>query len=610
MSTHAAPRLTPIARLFAAGASVAALAACATAPQPTSQAALRPSAIVAEEPSHDNASVYGLYLAGEAALDDGESQDAAFYLSRASAKSPDAGFIKERAFAAALVAGEVDRAASLAASLRPPEPKDEDSIYTLGVLTQATVELAQNHAKEAYALLSASPQGGHSDAILLLKPWAAAMAGDMAAATAPLPETKDRGVRAFGALGRAMLLERAGRQSQAEAAYKDQATKGVLFALADGAFLERHGRAAEAVALYDETLAKDPGDPAIVAARSRAAAGRPAPPQPSLKSGAAQALVGPAALLLEAKQGDAGLAYLRLALRLDPHMDEAWVLVGEALEGAGDSTAARQAYAQVQPNSAEYPTAQDRLAVSLQAIGDKALALDIARAAATKAPDDPQTLVVLADILRDDERYGEAVDVLDKLIAKVGGDAATSWRLYYLRGAALEQAGDWPQAQGDLQQALKLRPDDPEILNFLGFAWADRGENLKQALSLLQKATLLDPQNGAVIDSLGWVHYRLGDYRQAVHELELAAALDAADPEVNDHLGDAYWRVGRRLEARYQWRRVLTLSPDATRRTSVETKLVDGLQASPAPQAQNVGTANPASAVANSGSASASASPH
>jgi Flp pilus assembly protein TadD len=258
------------------------------------------------------------------------------------------------------------------------------------------------------------------------------------------------------------------------------------------------------------------------------------------------------------------------------------VLVGETMNGAGDPVSARNAYTEVQPGSPEYATAQDRLALSLQTSGDKARALDIARAVAAKAPDDPQTLVVLADLLRDDERYGEAVDVLDKLIAKVGGDAAASWRLYYLRGAALEQAGRWPQAQGDLQQALKLKPDDPEILNYLGFAWADRGENLKQALTLLQKATLLDPQNGAVIDSLGWVHYRLGDYYQAVHELELAAALDAADPEVNDHLGDAYWRVGRRLEAKYQWRRVLSLSPGAVQRATVETKLVDGLQASPA----------------------------
>jgi len=578
-----------IARLLAAGASVAVLAGCASSPAPPPSAALRASDVVSVEAPHDAASVYGLYLAGEAALDDGASQDAAFYLSRASAKSPDAEFIKDRAFAAALVAGEVDRAASLAESLRTPEPKEEDSIYTLGVLTRATVDLAGGHGKLGYALLSTAPQGGHSDAILLLKPWAAAMAGDMAAATAPLPETRDRGVRAFGALGRALLLEHAGHQTQAETAYREQSGKGVLFALAYGAFLERRGRQAEAIALYDKTLAKEPGDPALGAARSRAAANRPAPPQLSLKSGAAQALVGPAALLIEAKQGDAGLAYLRLALRLDPHMDEAWILVGETMDGAGDPLSAREAYAKVQPGSPEYATAQDRLAVSLQSSGDKARALDIARAAAAKAPDDPQTLVVLSDILRDDDRYGEAVDVLDKLIAKTGGDAATSWRLYYLRGAALEQSGKWPQAQGDLQQALKLRPDDPEILNYLGFAWADRGENLKQALTLLQKATLLDPQNGAVIDSLGWVHYRLGDYRQAVHELELAAALDAADPEVNDHLGDAYWRVGRRLEAKYQWRRVLSLSPNPAQRTSVEAKLVDGLQGASAPQTPAVG---------------------
>jgi tetratricopeptide (TPR) repeat protein len=448
---------------FAAGASIAALtlslAACATSPP---SLALRTGDVAPVDESHDSASVYGLYLAGETALDDGQSQDAAFYLSRASAKSPDADFIKERAFAAALVAGDVDRAASLAVSLRPPAPEEENSIYTLGVLAQATVDLAQNRDKEGYALLSSSPKSVHSDAVLLLKPWAAAMAGDMAAATAPLAATRDRGVRAFGALGQAMLLERAGRQVEAEAVYKEQVPKGVLFTLAYGEFLERRGRRAEAITLYDKTLIKDPTDPTLNAARSRASVNRPAPAQPSLKSGAAQALLGPAAVLLEAKQGDAGLAYLRLALRLDPHKDEAWLLVGETMESAGDITSARNAYAEVETGSPEFATAQDRLAVSLQNSGDKDQALVIARGAAARAPDDPQTLVVLADLLRDDQRYGEAVDVLDKLIAKVGGDAATSWRLYYLRGASLEQAGKWPQAQGDLEQALKLKPDDPE----------------------------------------------------------------------------------------------------------------------------------------------------
>jgi tetratricopeptide (TPR) repeat protein len=605
MMSRLAPRPAQIVRVLAAAAATAALAACASPPVPPPTVALRAADAAPADAPQDSASVYGLYLAGEAALDDGASQDAAAYLSRASAKSPDADFIKERAFAAALVAGEVDRAAALAATLRPPAPQEESSIYTLGVLTRAAVDLADGHGKEGYARLSAaplSPQGGgaHSDAILLLKPWAAAMAGDTATAIAPPPATQDRGVRAFAALGHALLLERAGRQSQAETAYREQSAKGALFTLAYGGFLERRGRQAEAIALYDRALGKDPDDPALSAARARAVAKRPTPPQPSLRNGAAEALVGPAALLIEAKQGDAGLAYLRLALKLDPHLDEAWVLVGETMDGAGDPRLAREAYQQVQPGAPEYATAQDRLAISLQNSGDKTRALEIARAAAAHAPDDPQTLVVLSDLLRDDNRYGEAVEVLDKLIAKVGGDAASSWRLYYLRGAALEQAGRWPQAQGDLQTALKLRPDDPEILNYLGFAWADRGENLKQALTLLQKATLLDPQNGAVIDSLGWVHYRLGDYYQAVHELELAAALDAADPEVNDHLGDAYWRVGRRLEARYQWRRVLSLSPDAAQRASVETKLADGLQASQASKA----------AAAVGAPASGSAAPH
>jgi hypothetical protein len=183
------PRSALISRLLVAAAATAALtaalAACASSPAPSPTVALRTTDAASADTPQDSASVYGLYLAGEAALDDGASQDAAAYLSRASAKSPDADFIKERAFAAALVAGEVDRAAALAATLRPPAPHDESSIYALGVLARATVYLAENHGKEGYALLSASPTGAHSDAIMLLKPWAAAMAGDRAAAGDP-----------------------------------------------------------------------------------------------------------------------------------------------------------------------------------------------------------------------------------------------------------------------------------------------------------------------------------------------------------------------------------------------------------------------------------------
>jgi Flp pilus assembly protein TadD len=222
--------------------------------------------------------------------------------------------------------------------------------------------------------------------------------------------------------------------------------------------------------------------------------------------------------------------------------------------------------------------ARGRLALSLAQAGDKAGALALARETAKAAPGDPQALTVLADLLSEGGQYDEAVAVLDRLVAGAG-QGPTAWRYLFLRGASLERAGRWPAAQADLQRALKLKPDEPEVLNYLGFAWVDRGEHLKEGLQLLEKAVALKPESGAIIDSLGWAHYRLGDYDKAVREVEKAAGLDPADPEINDHLGDIYWRLGRKLEAEYQWRRVLTLEPDAKIRARAETKLASGLPA-------------------------------
>jgi Flp pilus assembly protein TadD len=150
-----------------------------------------------------------------------------------------------------------------------------------------------------------------------------------------------------------------------------------------------------------------------------------------------------------------------------------------------------------------------------------------------------------------------------------------------MRAIDYQESDRWPDAERDLRAALKQKPDDPELLNFLGFSWIDRGEQLPLALSMVKKAVDLDPTSGAMIDSLGWGYYRLGDYPKAVEKLEAAVELEPADPDVNDHLGDAYWRVGRQTEARFQWNRVLILSPTAKVKASVEAKLKDGLAATP-----------------------------
>jgi tetratricopeptide (TPR) repeat protein len=539
------------------------LSACATAPS------LRGPTV--SDAETEGVSPYGLYLAGETALDDGRAGMAADLLAQASAKAPDAALLRERAFAAALLAGDVDRAASLA------PPPSIPAAYGLGQITQATVDLADGKGRAAYARLKASTGGEHWAAATLLRPWAALAAGDTAAALEKPDLAADRAVQMFSDLNRARVLEHVGRFAEADAAYAAIQDRGGLFALAYGGFLERRGRRGEALALYDKALAKDPSDTAFRLARARAAAAGPALPEPSIRTAAAEALLGPAELLVQQKQPDAGLAYLRLALRLDPDLAEAWVLTGDALDADHDSVAARAAYARVPPMSAEYVAAQGRIVLDLQDEGDKAGAVAQAEAVAAARPDDPHALLVLAELYQDDARYADSVRVLDRLMASAAPATVLDWRLHYLRGAAYEREGKWPEGEADLQTALAEQPSDPEVLNYLGFAWADRGERLPEALKLVEEAHALDPESGAITDSLGWAHYRLGDYQAAVKDLERAASLDPSDPEVNGHLGDAYWRTGRKLEARYQWSRVLSLEPDAQARAAAQAKLANGL---------------------------------
>jgi Flp pilus assembly protein TadD len=296
---------------------------------------------------------------------------------------------------------------------------------------------------------------------------------------------------------------------------------------------------------------------------------------PSLRQAAAEALIAPASILILQKQEEVALAYLRLALRLDPTRDTAWVLVGDILSDVGDIDGARTAYLTPKPGSAEYVSARSKLAWSYQGSDKKDAALKIGRETLAAAPDSREAATNLADLLRANERYDESVKVLSTLIAREG--PAPDWRLLYMRAVDYQESGRWADAEHDLTAALKRRPDEPELLNFLGYSWIDRGERLHEALGMVQKAVNADPKSGAMLDSLGWGYYRLGDYQTAVEKLETAVAMEAGDPDVNNHLGDAYWRVGRRTEARFQWNRVLTLEPTAKLKSEIDAKLKSGL---------------------------------
>jgi len=565
-----ASNVTGMSRLSSvlASASLLILAACATPGPQTASAPQSP---------RPSGSAYGLYLAGRAALNGGDNTGASAYFAQAARESGDIE-VREEAFYAAVLAGDLDRAAALASSAQDGSP----GALRMGRLVTAVNALGHGRGRQAYAALSGEPIGyPYRAGAALLKPWAAAAAGDMAAATAE-PELKsDRLAFALGNLSRAQLLESSRRYDEAEAALKDfsaQEATGGVFLEAYGAFLERRGRRAEAVALYDKALVKSPGQASLSMARARAAQGDAAPALPKPKEGAADALLGAAAGAMLLKQSDLSLVYLRLALHLAPDSAEALMMLGDIMAAGGDEDAARAAYAGVRPGSALFVQARTRTIWTYQGAGGEAEALRLAQDTVRQAPGSRLAKITLAEVLRVNKQYAQSAAVLDGVLGDPGG--MTDWRLYYLRAIALDKSGRWSDAERDLKAGLALSPGEAELLNYLGYTWIVRGERLDEALAMITKAVAAEPDSGAVVDSLGWAYFRLGQYSAAVEHLERASQLEPSDAEINTHLGDAYWKAGRRIEAQFQWRKVLaTMKPDAEMKAGLESRLQDGLDA-------------------------------
>jgi tetratricopeptide (TPR) repeat protein len=538
----------------------------------------RPLASSGLGPSSRQASIYGLFLAGQSAINSGRSREAADYFVQAQGLDKANAMLAQRAFTAALLAGDVSTAARMASlSGEGAEPAQN-----LGILVQAVDGLATGKpkgAKAAFDRLSQKTLGPpYQGAADMLLPFAAAGAGDWDAALALPAVTGDRFVAFFVQLNQAQLMEQAGRADDAAAVYRTMlasADAGTYVTQAYGAFLERQGRPDEAMALYDAALSGDANDGGALAAKARVMLKKPAPPLPGIQKGAASTMMACAIAAASQRQPQGSLVFLRLALRLNPALDEAWLLVGDIMTGAKDTAGAAEAFAHIGAASPQYAEARGRMAWALQREGHPEAAMSMAYETVKALPDDVSSQATLADILRANERFEDSITVMDGLIAKSG--ETVQWGYYFMRGVALERVGRWEPAEADLKKALALNPTEPEIMNYLAYSWIDRGQRLQDALAMIRKAVEARPDSGAMIDSLGWAYFRLGDFTQAVEMLEQAVQIEAADPDVNNHLGDAYWRVGRKVEARFQWSRVLTLTPTAKIKAEAEGKLINGL---------------------------------
>ncbi|MGH6876994.1 MAG: tetratricopeptide repeat protein, partial [Rhizomicrobium sp.] len=471
--------------------------------------------------------------------------------------------------------GDVESAAKLASRLVKSDP--DNSAARLALAVEA---LKRGDYADARADISTSGKGAFTGlTLVLLDAWAAEGSGDLKSADADLAQVVAQGgTQTLADFHRALIDDLASQNGAAEASYKSAIASGgesPRIAEAYGRFLERENGAADARAFYTK-LQSDPALAPIAAqglARI-AAAQKPDRLVSSPAAGAAEALFGIAASLNDENSADVAVLYLRLALYLAPDLDLAKIVLADRFETLDKYEDAIAVYRTLDAGSPYRSAAAVQIALDETRLGHDDQAIAELQALARTSPDDVTVWTALGDAYRDQEKFPAAAEAYDHAIALIGtADKTSSWPLYYARAIAEERSHRWDAAEVDLKHALQLSPDQPQVLNYLGYSWVDQGRNMPEALAMLEKARSLSPFDGYIVDSVGWAYYRLGRYQDAVKALESAIQLVPGDATVNDHLGDAYWKIGRKLDARFQWNHALAFGPDPSEKAELEKKL-------------------------------------
>ena len=379
-----------------------------------------------------------------------------------------------------------------------------------------------------------------------------------------------------------MLAELLGQKDKADALYKmELKTAGPSPRVVDayGRFLERNGRAKDAQALYAKVADDSAFAPVVQAGLARIAAGQtPDPLIQHAEDGAAEALFGIAASLGDEASRDISILYLRLALYLQPNLDLAKLLLADRFEALEKYDNAIEVYRTVGTGFSLLPRRRG---------GDRGRrgALEQARRS-HREPEDVD--YELSRRRRNLDRAGRHLSPSEEISRRDqslrsgnpgGGHAGArrTGRSIYARAIAEQQSNDWNAAETDLKLALKLSPDEPQVLNYLGYSWVDQHRKSRRRWRCWRRPARLSPDDGYIVDSVGWAYYRLGRYADAAKTLERAVQMVPGDPTINDHLGDAYWKVGRKLDARFQWNHALAFGADAGEKTKIEKKLEVGL---------------------------------
>lgn len=530
----------------------------------------------------EGSSLSGSYLAGRFAGKQRDLDAAGTYFQQALRDDPNNAVLIERVFIFDLSEGKIASAEDYAERVLSFNSQHRMARFVLGLRDarlKRFVKARENFKKAAY-----TPIGELTST--LLTAWTYAAQGNQAQAFNALDKLdQNESLENFKSYHGALIADYLGANIRADSFYKkaySQAGNSLRVVQAYGNYLERNGRKNEARKIYEQFLATAEKNPLVRQTLDNLdKAGKPAAFVKTPEAGMSEALFSVASALSDDQGLEVALAYAQLALSVNGDRNINLTLLGDIYESMSAYQRSIEAYDAIDKSSVLKPNAELEVAVNLQRLEKKDEAKARLKALIAADPKDYDAMVTLGNLYRNNEEFAAAAETYDAAIALLDKPDRDNWTVYYYRGIAYERTKQWDKAEQDFRKALEFEPDQPMVLNYLGYSMVDKNINLTEAIAMVRKAVELKPNDGYIVDSLGWAHFRLGDYEEAVKHLERAVELKPADPVIADHLGDAYWRVGRQLEARFQWQHAKDNKPEPEDLIRIEKKLKEGLPDEP-----------------------------
>lgn len=537
----------------------------------------------------------GSFLAALSAQSQRDMRSAAKFYKELLRTDPSNAPLLERAFIAELSDGNLVEAFRYAERALEKNVSNPLAQATLGVraIKQRQYQNARSHLAKA-----GGARGRNSDlTIALLTAWSHVGSGDLKQALEIVDRFNAPELGAYRNFFGGMMADVAGNRTEANkrltAAYKSE--PGTLrVADAFARLQSRIGNREDAIKVYGEWENRNSGQPFVKQQLEELRAGRALPPlATNVAEGAAEVLYGLGATGGSGREAETSLIFMQLANYLNPDDDLVKVSIGELFEQMRQWERSGDVFSRIGDKSPYRTRSLLGRVIAYERLDKTDDAITTLTTLLAESPDELDAVDMLGGLYRTKKRLPESIEVYSKAIDRLAKPERSHWNLFFGRGVAYERNKEWTKGEPDFLKALELLPatvrgarekyERAQVLNYLAYSWVDQGLNIDRSFEMLKEAVALAPEDGAIVDSLGWAYYRLGRYEDAVRELERAIELKPGDATINDHLGDAYWKVGRRPEAFFKWNHARDLKPEPEELPKILSKMQRGLDDVPPP---------------------------